>query len=135
MKKLAFLLIIITGLSSFSLPSISKDQNQNTILGTWIWIQSVGAQNKNYTTTPKITKNNKTIVFTSEGTLITYKDNIEIRIGKYQITKGISVFDNLEHDLVSFDGGTYIIQQLDKQNLVITNNSNDGYTSFFKRKK
>ncbi len=51
----------------------------------------------------------KKITFTTDGRIITYKNNIEIRNSTYELKKGISVIDNLEHDLISFEGSTYVI--------------------------
>ena len=75
----------------------------------------------------------KKLVFTPEGRVITYKNNVEIRNSKYLINKGISVFDNLEYDLITFEGMTYVIEKLDSNNLIIINNLPEGYSSIYKK--
>lgn len=129
MKKIISYFALTILLSSFSTrPGTEK------VIGTWIWIKSVGVQTETYSATPKSIGSRKKIVFTDDGKIITYKNNIEIRTNKYEITKGISVFDNLEHDLISFEGITYAIETLDSSALVIVNNSPKAYRSFYKKK-
>jgi lipopolysaccharide assembly outer membrane protein LptD (OstA) len=128
MKRIILYLVLTILLSSFS-------QGSDRIIGAWAWIKSVDAQSENNVATPKSIANTKKLVFTNDGKVITYKNNVEIRVGKYEITKGISVFDHLECDLISFEGISYIIENLDKNTLVIINNSSNAHRSFYKKIK
>ncbi|PBJ13630.1 hypothetical protein [Flavobacterium sp. ACN6] len=65
------------------------------IVNTWIWKKSVGGTSNPY---------------------LRWK-NIEIRNNTYKIQKGIGYFDKSEHDLIMFEGKTYVIENLDNQNL------------------
>lgn len=103
------------------------------IIGKWIWKESIHVDNKRYFSTPKSNGSIKEIVFTEDGKIITYKNGVEIRISKYVLSKGISVFDQKEHDLITFEGITYIVERVDSNNLVLANNSFDGYRSKFSK--
>lgn len=108
---------------------------QNIILKTWSWEKSVGGSNNPYTSTPKSTGYHKKIVFTVEGRIITFKDNVEIRNSTYEIKKGISVIDHLEHTIITFEGQEYIIENIDNQNLTLLKNNLQGDRITFKKSK
>ncbi|MBF4518802.1 hypothetical protein IRZ71_20800 [Flavobacterium sp. ANB] len=130
MRKLLLFFVAFCLFSSF----YSKDSvNAVSIVNTWTWEKSIGGVNNPYTATPKTSGFNKKVVFTSDGRIITYKNDIEIRNSAYEIAKGIGVSDNLEHDLITFEGKTYIIEKLDNQNLTILSNNTDAARTIFKR--
>lgn len=133
MKK-QFLLFIMMGClfsSAYSLESTTM--NSGSIVNTWIWQKSIGGNDNPYTATPKTIGFTKKVMFTSNGRVITYKNNVEIRNSTYQIEKGTSFFDQSEHDLITFEGKTYIIESLDNQNLTIVSNNQDAARTIFKR--
>ncbi|MBB4804292.1 hypothetical protein HNP37_004379 [Flavobacterium nitrogenifigens] len=104
-----------------------------SIVNTWTWEKSIGGNTNPYMATPKTIGFNKKIAFTPNGRVITYKNNVEIRNSAYQVEKGIGILDQSEHDLISFEGKTYIIENLDNQNLTIVSNDEDGARTIFKR--
>lgn len=104
-----------------------------SIVNTWNWEKSLGGNDNPYIATPKTIGFTKKIVFTPEGRVITYKNNVEIRNSVYQVEKGIGFSDKAEHDLISFEGKTYIIENLDNQNLTIVSNDQNGARTIFKR--
>ncbi|MCD0472157.1 hypothetical protein [Flavobacterium sp. JAS] len=130
-KTFLFLIVLCLFSSAYSLESTSL--NSGSIVNTWTWEKSIGGANNPYTSTPKTIGFNKKIVFTPEGRVITYKNDIEIRNSTYQIEKGIGIFDQSEHDLISFEGKTYIIEKLDNQNLTIVSNNQDAARTIYKR--
>jgi len=132
MKK-HFLLFIVCCLFSSAYSLESANTNSGSIINTWIWEKSVGGANNPYVSTPKTIGFNKKIVFTSTGRVITYKNDVEIRNSTYQIEKGTGFFDQSEHDLITFEGKTYIIENLDNQNLTIVSNNQDAARTIFKR--
>lgn len=132
MKK-SLLLFIAFGLITAAYPLESKSLAAASIINTWIWEKSIGGTSNPYVATPKTTGFNKKIVFTPEGRVITYKDNVEIRNSAYQIEKGIGFFDHSEHELVTFEGKTYIVENIDNQSLTIVSNDNDATRSIYKR--
>ncbi|MET3027551.1 hypothetical protein ABXT06_12805 [Flavobacterium sp. UW10123] len=132
MKKLFFSFIICFLFSSMISINDSKE-TAGSIINTWIWKKSIGGSNNPYIVTPKTIGFAKKIVFTEKGRIITYKNNVEIRNSTYKIEKGKSYFDHLEHDLITFEGKTYVIENLDNQNLTIVSNSQDGTRTIFKR--
>ena len=132
MKK-HFLLFIVCCLFSSAYSLESANTNSGSIINTWIWEKSVGGANNPYVSTPKTIGFNKKIVFTSTGRVITYKNDVEIRNSTYQIEKGTGFFDQSEHDLITFEGKTYIIENLDNQNLTIVSNNQDATRTIFKR--
>lgn len=132
MKK-SLLLFIAFGLITAAYPLESKSLAAASIINTWIWEKSIGGTSNPYVATPKTTGFNKKIVFTPEGRVITYKDNVEIRNSTYQIEKGIGFFDHSEHELVTFEGKTYIVENIDNQSLTIVSNDNDATRSIYKR--
>lgn len=76
---------------------------------------------------------NKTIVFTPDGKIVTYKEGIEIRKNPYEIKKGISFFNQSEKDLISFEGKMYVIEELDNQGLTIISNDFEGTRTIYKK--
>lgn len=104
-----------------------------SIVNTWTWEKSLGGSKNPYVATPKTIGFNKKIIFTQDGRVITYKNNIEIRNSAYQVEKGVGFADQSEHDLISFEGKTYIIENLDNQNLTIVSNDQNGARTIFKR--
>jgi hypothetical protein len=130
-KYFLFLIVLCLFSTAYSLESTSM--NSGSIINSWIWEKSIGGANNPYTSTPKTIGFNKKVVFTPEGRVITYKNDIEIRNNTYQIEKGISYFDQSEHDLISFEGKTYIIEKLDNQNLTIVSNNQDATRTIYKR--
>jgi len=132
MKKY-FLFFIAFSLFTAAYSVESKALSAGSILNTWIWEKSIGGTANPYTATPKTIGFNKKIVFTAEGRVITYKNDVEIRNSPYQIEKGNGFFDHLEHDLITFEGKTYIIENLDNQNLTIVSNNQDAARSIYKR--
>lgn len=132
MKKLfipfiaCFLFITMASLDSAKTVSTS-------IVNTWIWEKSVGGSENPYVATPKTTGFTKKIVFTQDGRVITYKNDIEIRNSAYQVEKGTGYSDQSEHDLITFEGKTYVIENLDNQNLTIVSNNRDAARTIFKR--
>ncbi|WP_374173833.1 hypothetical protein [Flavobacterium tructae] len=132
MKKY-FLFIIVCGLFSSAYSLESTDINSGSIVNTWIWEKSIGGNSNPYTATPKTIGFNKKVVFTPNGRVITYKNNVEIRNSAYTIEKGVGYFDQAEHDLITFEGKTYIIENLDNQNLTIVSNNTDASRTIYKR--
>lgn len=132
MKK-HFLFFIVFGLfsSAYSLEYVSL--NSGSIVNTWIWEKSIGGGDNPYTATPKTIGFTKKIVFTPEGRVITYKNNVEIRNSAYQIEKGIGFTDQAQHDLITFEGKTYVIEKLDNQNLTIVSNNQEASRAIYKR--
>lgn len=132
MKK-HFLFIIVCCLFSSAYSLESTGMNSGSIVNTWIWEKSIGGTSNPYTATPKTIGFNKKVVFTPDGRVITYKNDVEIRNSTYQIEKGIGYFDQAEHDLITFEGKTYVIENLDNQNLTIVSNSPDASRTIYKR--
>jgi len=130
-KHFIFLLICSLMSSAYSLESI--EVGSSSILNTWIWEKSIGGGSNPYTATPKTAGFTKKVVFTPEGKIITYKNNVEIRVSNYQIEKGPGFADQAEHNLITFEGKTYIIENLDNQNLTIVSNNADAVRTIFKR--
>lgn len=130
-KKLLFLIAFGIFTTAYSLELFKNETN--LIIDTWIWEKSIGGENNPYTSTPKTIGFTKKIVFTPDGKIITYKDDVEIRNNTYEITKGISVFDQLEHDLITFEGKTYIIEHIDNQNLTLLSNDSEGTRTIYKK--
>lgn len=130
-KHYIFFLLFCLFSSAYSLDS--RAINSVSIVNTWIWEKSIGGANNPYTATPKTIGFTKKVVFTPDGKVITYKNNIEIRISGYQIEKGIGFSDQKEHDLITFEGKTYIIENLDNQNLTIVSNNEDAVRTIYKR--
>ncbi|MFH6999277.1 hypothetical protein ACHRVZ_15175 [Flavobacterium sp. FlaQc-57] len=132
MKKL-FLLIVVCCLFSSAYSLESNTTNSGLIINTWIWEKSIGGNSNPYTATPKTIGFNKKVVFTNNGRVITYKNNVEIRNSTYTIEKGVGFFDQLEHDLITFEGKTYVIENIDNQNLTIVSNNPDASRTIYKR--
>jgi hypothetical protein len=132
MKKY-FLFLIAFGLFSTAYSLEPNVLNASSIVNTWVWEKSVGGASNPYTATPKTSGFTKKIVFTTDGKVITYKNDVEIRISTYEIGKGIGFQDKVEHDLITFEGKTYIIEQLDNQNLTIVSNYQDAARTIYKR--
>jgi hypothetical protein len=133
MKKHFVLFIVVSCLFSSAYSLESTSMNSGSIINTWIWEKSIGGSSNPYTATPKTIGFNKKVIFTPEGRVITYKNDIEIRNSAYQIEKGIGFTDKAEHDLITFEGKTYVIENLDNQNLTIVCNSQDAARTIFKR--
>lgn len=132
MKKLYIAFIVCFLFTTVYSLDASKVES-GSIINTWNWEKSVGGNVNPYIATPKTIGFSKKIVFTPEGRVITYKNNVEIRNSAYQVAKGIGVSDKAEHDLISFEGKTYVIENLDNQNLTIVANDQDGARTIFKR--
>ncbi|OCB70811.1 hypothetical protein B0A79_14305 [Flavobacterium piscis] len=133
MKKQFLLFIVVCCLFSTAYSLESTTLNSGSIVNTWIWQKSIGGGSNPYLATPKTIGFTKKVVFTPEGRVITYKNNIEIRNSAYQMEKGSSFFDQSENDLITFEGKTYIIESLDNQNLTIVSNNQDATRTIFKR--
>lgn len=133
MKKLFLSLIICFLFTSMISVNTSKKVAAGSIINTWTWEKSIGGSDNPYVATPKSIGFTKKIVFTQDGRVITYKNNVEIRNSSYQIEKGKAYFDQSEHDLITFEGKTYAIENLDNQNLTIVSNSQYGSRTIFKR--
>jgi hypothetical protein len=131
--KYVISLIVIVTIFSCKPTIISTAQNQNPIIGKWIWRESIHVDNKSNFSTPKSIGYQKSIFFTKDRNVIIYKNDVEIRISKYELSKGISIFDQKEHDLIIFEGATYVIEELDNKNLILARNYSDGYRSRFYR--
>ncbi|WP_394774772.1 hypothetical protein [Flavobacterium sp.] len=133
MKKHFFLFIVVSCLFSSAYSLESTNAGSGSIINTWIWEKSMGGNSNPYTATPKTIGFNKKVVFTPNGRVITYKNDVEIRNSTYQVEKGISFFDKSQHDLITFEGKTYVIENLDNQNLTIVSNNEDAARTIFKR--
>lgn len=130
-KRILFFIVFCVFTTAYSVESIKNETSK--IINTWVWEKSIGGVNNSYTATPKTAGYKKKIVFTNQGKVITYKNDIEIRTSSYEIKKGIGIFDNLEYDLISFEGRTHIIERLDNQTLILLNNSEEGSRSIYKK--
>ncbi|MEN2402677.1 hypothetical protein GKZ90_0023010 [Flavobacterium sp. MC2016-06] len=130
-KYLLFLIVFCLFSSAYSLDSTNVESG--SIVNTWTWEKSLGGTSNPYTSTPKTIGFTKKVVFTTNGRVITYKNDVEIRNNTYQVEKGIGYFDQSEHDLITFEGKTYIIEKLDNQNLTIVSNNQDGARTIYKR--
>lgn len=133
MKKQFLLFIVVSCLFSSAYSLESTTMNSGSIVNTWIWEKSIGGINNPYTATPKTIGFNKKVIFTPDGRVITYKNDIEIRNSAYNVEKGIGYADQAEHDLISFEGKTYVIENLDNQNLTIVSNNQEAARTIFKR--
>lgn len=129
-KKLFLFIVFIIFTTAYPL---DIKVNTSQIIDTWTWQKTIGGEKNPYTSSPKTTGFNKKIVFTTDGKIITYKDDVEIRNSTYEIKKGISFFDQSEKDLISFEGKTYIIENLDNQNLTIVSNDSEGTRTIYKK--
>ena len=132
MKKL-FLSVIICFLFTSMISIEASKAAGVSIINTWNWEKSIGGSDNPYVATPKTIGFSKKVVFTENGRVITYKNNVEIRNSSYQIEKGKGYFDKSEHDLITFEGKTYVIENLDSQNLTIVSNNQDSTRTIFKR--
>ena len=130
-KRMLFFITFCVFTTAYSVDSIKNESSK--IINTWVWEKSIGGLNNPYTSTPKTTGFKKKIVFTNQGKVITYKNDIEIRINSYEIKKGTGVFDNVEHDLITFEGKTYIIERLDNQNLILLSNNEEASSTIYKK--
>ncbi|MEP6805279.1 MAG: hypothetical protein ABI892_12205 [Flavobacterium sp.] len=133
MKKQFLLFIVVSCLFSSAYSLESTNAGSGSIVNTWIWEKSTGGTSNPYTATPKTIGFSKKVVFTPNGRVITYKNDVEIRNSTYQVEKGTSFFDKSQHDLITFEGKTYVIEILDNQNLTIVSNNEDGGRTIFKR--
>ncbi|OXG04485.1 hypothetical protein BC749_10860 [Flavobacterium araucananum] len=133
MKKHFVFFSIICCLFSSAYSLESTSMNSGSLVNTWTWEKSIGGISNPYTATPKTIGFTKKVIFTPNGRVITYKNDVEIRNSTYQTAKGISFFDQSEHDLITFEGKTYIIENLDNQNLTIVSNNQDAARTIFKR--
>lgn len=133
MKKHFLLFIVVCCLFSTAYSLESTGIKSGSIVNTWIWEKSIGGNSNPYTATPKTIGFTKKVVFTPEGRVITYKNDVEIRNSTYKIAKGVSIFDQSENDLITFEGKTYIIENLDNQNLTIVSNNQDATRTIYKR--
>lgn len=132
MKKLVLFLIAFCLLSSFNTTK-KETLNSVSIVNTWIWEKSIGGTSNPYTATPKTLGYSKKIVFTPDGRVITYKNDVEIRNSPYETGKGIGFSDKLEHDIITFEGKTYVIEKLDNQRLTILSNNSEASRTIYKR--
>jgi hypothetical protein len=130
-KKLFIFIVFSIFTTAYSLEANTTKTDQ--IIDTWVWEKTIGGESNPYISTPKTIGFNKKIVFTSDGKIITYKDDVEIRNSTYEIKKGISFFDQSEKELISFEGKTYIIESLDNQNLIIISNDSEGTRTIYKK--
>ncbi|KAF2514326.1 hypothetical protein [Flavobacterium foetidum] len=130
-KLIAFFIVCCLFTTAYSTDAAKVDSG--SIVNTWTWEKSLGGAKNPYVSTPKSLGFAKKIVFTENGRIITYKNNVEIRNSTYQTSKGIGIFDQSEHDLITFEGKTYIIENLDNQNLTIITNNEEGVRTIFKR--
>lgn len=133
MKNFFLSVIITTTLLSCKSSQNFKHSSSKSILGTWVWKESIHVDNKNNPSSPKSTRSRRKIIFTNDGRIITYKNNVEVRICRYKLSKGISIFDQQEHDLITFEGITYVIEKLNGYSLGLANNSSNGYRSAYRR--
>ncbi|TDW47379.1 hypothetical protein EV144_105403 [Flavobacterium sp. 270] len=131
MKKYLLIFAICLFSSAYSLEATHVDSG--SIVNTWTWEKSLGGSDNPYTSTPKTIGFSKKIIFTSNGKVITYKNDVEIRNSTYVVEKGTGYFDHAEHDLVTFEGKTYVIEKLDNQNLTLVSNNSDGARTIYKR--
>ena len=131
--KTKLLLFIAFCLFSTGYSLDSTNSASGSIVNTWIWEKSVGGANNPYTTTPKTIGFSKKVIFTNDGRVITYKNDVEIRNSPYQTEKGIGYSDKAEHDLITFEGKTYMIENLDNENLTIISNNEEGARTIYKR--
>lgn len=132
MKKLLFV-FIVTGIFTTAYGIKAKTSENSSLISTWIWEKTIGGENNPYVSTPKTTGFNKKIVFTPDGKIITYKDGVEIRKSPYEIKKGLRYSDQSEQELISFEGKTYSIENLDNQNLTLTSNDAEGTRTIYKK--
>lgn len=130
-KYLSFFIAFCLFSSAYSLEAAHVDSG--SIVNTWTWEKSLGGSDNPYTSTPKTIGFTKKIIFTSNGKVITYKNDVEIRNSTYVVEKGTGYFDHAEHDLVTFEGKTYVIEKLDNQNLTLVSNNSDGARTIYKR--
>ncbi len=131
MQKYLLIFAICLFSSAYSLEATHVDSG--SIVNTWTWEKSLGGSDNPYTSTPKTIGFSKKIIFTSNGKVITYKNDVEIRNSTYVVEKGTGYFDHAEHDLVTFEGKTYVIEKLDNQNLTLVSNNSDGARTIYKR--
>ncbi|MEO7977452.1 hypothetical protein [Flavobacterium sp.] len=130
-KRMLFFIIFCVFTTAYSIDSITYETSK--IINTWVWEKSIGGLNNPYIATPRTAGFKKKIVFTNQGKVITYKNDIEIRISTYEIKKGNCVSDNIENDLITFEGKTYIIEKLDNQNLILLSNNEEGSRTIYKK--
>lgn len=133
-RKVLSLLLFFNLLTFFLIVLIFEQQTSSILQGTWVCKQSGIKETCSSGFTAKKSKNNRiTLIFTKEGTVTTYLNNVKLSTDKYEIKKGISTFDKREHDFLSFKGSDYIIKTLDKNNLIITDNPLKGHYCNYKR--
>lgn len=117
--------------ASCSVESSGNDSDARSIIGTWTWQKSCGGFAG--TQTPEGTGVQVKLVFTKEGRVISYRNNVETGNYPYEIRVGKSIYDVKEQSLLTFNGMTYVILFIDGHNLTIANNFTDGYSSEYKK--
>ncbi|TRX39252.1 hypothetical protein [Flavobacterium restrictum] len=93
----------------------------------------MGSITGNSVETPTSTGIERKLVFTNDGKVMVYATGQETRSVAYEIKQGKTIFDDLDHNLLVFDGMTYVISHIDASSLILDDNFPDGYHFHYKR--
>lgn len=126
--KIVFWGVFVLFFTFCSLTNDGKNtQNVAAIVGTWNWQQSSGGISGKDIVTPESTGVEKKLVFSADKKVTVFTNGLETGSYTYKITKGNSIFDDKEHNLLTFNEMCYVIKYIDNQHLSIQDNFVDGY--------
>lgn len=107
---------------------------QTSLHGRWQWMSTDGGIAGNIHETPATTGN--TIVLSlSENSRYTFETNNAItNEGAYSITRGISIIDHQEKQVIQFhDLADFVIESFDGSSLILSDNAFDGLKKVYQR--
>lgn len=127
-KKSLFCLILLAFL--FPYCSLKNDEDvirEHAIIGTWYWQESRGGISGNEIITPESTGVAVKLVFGANKKVTVFTNDVETGTYAYTIKMGKSIFDNELHYLLNFNEMSYIIRNIDHEEMSIQDNFVDGY--------
>lgn len=138
MKKIAALLF--TGLLVFTLGNCSKytpsSQRPGELSGTWNWVRTDGGFGYHIHETPASTGKSVQWKLTADGRYSLYQNGNLVSQGNYTLKTAKSIRDHSDKKVIHFEGANepdWMILQVSRQQMEITDNNYDGVTSVFSR--
>lgn len=95
-RLLSLLLISITLLSAKG--GCSPDQDDQAVVGEWIWVKTFCCGRTSKWTSPELTKSTSSILINSDGTFKRFKNDTLETEGKYILRRGLNDFQKDQGD-------------------------------------
>ncbi len=127
--------IIVTEFITGCSKQVEKSTVEKSLVGTWQWVRTDGGFAFHIHETPVTTGKNIDLKIASDGKYSIYTNSVLTSEGTYVLEKRKCIHDLTDKTFINFSSDyDFMVEQIDKMNLEVSDEAHDGIGSSYKRK-